>query len=220
MLEQRSQRTETVGASRVEQLLGLIRALSRRDSSPALRRRLEMLCSERLRAGADSGVSFDRTRSRPLPWLRAAFAALLLIAAGLPVAFVAHLRQHEPLRAEMKTSVNPAAAPFSGGIGVPAATPRLEPKPAKARRASRQPAHIVSSRQMVVRLPYSNSAVATGTDATIRISMSQSELLSLGFPMNAPLHDRQVVAELTLGADGLPRAISVPLPLEVLKDKK
>jgi hypothetical protein len=44
--------------------------------------------------------------------------------------------------------------------------------------------------------------------------------LSLGFPLNASLHDRRVVAELTLGDDGLPRAISLPLPLEVMKEKK
>jgi hypothetical protein len=73
---------------------------------------------------------------------------------------------------------------------------------------------------MVVRLPYSNSAIDTGTDATIRVWMSQTELVSLGFPMNGTLHDRRVVAELTLGDDGLPRSISVPLPLEVVKEKK
>jgi hypothetical protein len=50
--------------------------------------------------------------------------------------------------------------------------------------------------------------------------MSQSELLSLGFPINATVQDRRVVAELTLGGDGLPRAISLPLPLEVIKEKK
>jgi hypothetical protein len=50
--------------------------------------------------------------------------------------------------------------------------------------------------------------------------MSQAELVLLGFPINTPLQDRQVVAELTLGDDGLPRAISVPLPLEVVREKK
>jgi hypothetical protein len=73
---------------------------------------------------------------------------------------------------------------------------------------------------MILRLPYSNSAIETGTDTTIRVSMSQSELLSLGFPVNATVQDRRVVAELTLGDDGLPRAISLPLPLEVMKEKK
>jgi hypothetical protein len=71
-----------------------------------------------------------------------------------------------------------------------------------------------------MRLPYSNSAIETGTNTTIQVSMSQSELLSLGFPINATVQDRRIVAELTLGDDGLPRAISVPLPLEVTKEKK
>ncbi|HEX3435384.1 MAG TPA: hypothetical protein VHT24_01345 [Pseudacidobacterium sp.] len=75
-------------------------------------------------------------------------------------------------------------------------------------------------RRMVIRLPYSNSDVVTGTDATIQVLMSQSELSSLGFPVNASLHDRRVVTELTLGDDGLPRAVSLPLPLEVVKEKK
>ena len=73
---------------------------------------------------------------------------------------------------------------------------------------------------MIIRLPYSNSAIETGTDATVRVSMSQSELVSLGFPINATVQDRRIVAELTLGDDGLPRAISVPLPLEVMKEKQ
>jgi hypothetical protein len=50
--------------------------------------------------------------------------------------------------------------------------------------------------------------------------MSQFDLLSLGFPINTTVQDRRIVAELTLGDDGLPRAISLPLPLEVMKEKK
>jgi hypothetical protein len=50
--------------------------------------------------------------------------------------------------------------------------------------------------------------------------MSQFELASLGFPVGETLRDRRVVAELTLGDDGLPRAISLPLPLEVIKEKR
>jgi hypothetical protein len=73
---------------------------------------------------------------------------------------------------------------------------------------------------MTMRLPYSNNAIANGTDATIQVSMSQSELLSLGFPINATVQDRRIVAELTLGDDGLPRAISLPLPLEVVKERR
>jgi hypothetical protein len=50
--------------------------------------------------------------------------------------------------------------------------------------------------------------------------MSQSELLSLGFPLSATLHDQRIAADVTLGDDGLPRAISLPLPLELIKEEK
>jgi hypothetical protein len=73
---------------------------------------------------------------------------------------------------------------------------------------------------MTMRLPYSNGAIKTGTGATIQVSMSRSELLSLGFPIGTTVQDSRIVAELTLGDDGLPRAISLPLPLEVMKEKR
>jgi hypothetical protein len=100
------------------------------------------------------------------------------------------------------------------------ANPAAAVKPLKIRHGLPKVAENTSARRMVVRLPYSNSAIDTGTDATLRVSMSQAELVSLGFPMNGNLHDRHVVAELTLGDDGLPRAISVTLPLEIVREKK
>jgi hypothetical protein len=74
--------------------------------------------------------------------------------------------------------------------------------------------------RMTLQLPYSNSAIENGTQATIRVAMSQSDLLSLGFPVNATLQDRRIAADVTLGDDGLPRAISLPLPLETIQEKK
>src|ERR1700757_4801741 len=98
-------------------------------------------------------------------------------------------------------------------------------KPCVASRSEahrRQPARAqaASAGRMTMQLPYSNSAIETGTYTTIQVSMSQSDLVSLGFPINATIHDRRIAAELTLGDDGLPRTISLPLPLEVMKEKK
>jgi hypothetical protein len=73
---------------------------------------------------------------------------------------------------------------------------------------------------MTMMLPYSNSAIETGTGTTIQVFISQSELLSLGFPIGAAVQDRRIVAEISLGGDGLPREISLPLPLEVMKEDK
>ena len=106
------------------------------------------------------------------------------------------------------------------GAAALSAVPAEEVKPLRTSHSLPRLAQNTTARRMVVRLPYSNSAIDTGTDATIRVSMSQTELVSLGFPMNATLHDRRVIADLTLGDDGLPRSISVPLPMEVVKEKE
>jgi hypothetical protein len=50
--------------------------------------------------------------------------------------------------------------------------------------------------------------------------MSQYELASVGFPVSGAKGDSHIVAELTLGDDGLPRSISLPLPLEGIKEKR
>jgi hypothetical protein len=98
------------------------------------------------------------------------------------------------------------------------------PAPVTRRPAIHRPhsglAQAQGARRMTMQLPYSNSAIETGTYSMIRVSMSQSELLSLGFPINATVQDMRIAAELTLGDDGLPRAISLPLPLEVMKEKR
>lgn len=219
MAEQRLDRAETAEAPRVEYLLGVLRGMPPEDPSPALRDRLELLSTKQLRGGAKSGKQLGRARSGVLLWLRPAFV-VLLVAIGIGAAFVVHVRRTERLRARMQPRVAPPNAAFSTGSRALPAAPSPEARLPETRHSLPKVAQNVTARQMVVRLPYSNNAINTGTDATIRVSMSQAELVSLGFPMNETLHDRRVVAELTLGDDGLPRAISVPLPLEVVREKK
>jgi hypothetical protein len=217
MLEQRPK--PTADAPRVEYLLGVLRSLSQPGPPPALRDRLELLAFERLRGGARLGPwARSPFRSR----LRPAFAAALLIVIATVAALVAYVHRSESLRAGIERPVvqprvGKTKETFSNGAlsAVPAAV-----KPAKIRHTLPRLAENTAAQRMVVRLPYSNSAIDTGTDATLRVSMSQAELVSLGFPMNGTLHDRHVVAELTLGDDGLPRAISVTLPLELVREKK
>jgi hypothetical protein len=131
---------------------------------------------------------------------------------------VAYLHRTESLRANIEPLVAHPKEPFSSAA--PSTVPAATVKPLKIRHGLPKAAENTIARRMVVRLPYSNSAIDTGTDATLRVSMSQAELVSLGFPMNGTLYDRHVVAELTLGDDGLPRAISVTLPLEIVREKK
>jgi hypothetical protein len=213
----------TADAPRVEYLLGVLRSLSAQGPPPAVRDRLELLAFERLRGGSELGRRLLGPQERLRSWLRPAFVVALLAAIVTVAAVVAYVHQSESLRAgiELRIAQPGVAQPeetFRGGTlsTVPAAV--IEPP--KIRHGLPRLTENTTARRMVVRLPYSNSAIDTGTDATLRVSMSQAELVSLGFPMNGTLHDGRVVADLTLGDDGLPRAISVTLPLEFVREKK
>ena len=215
MVEQRSTSTETADAPRMEYLLGVLRSLSQQDPPPALRDRLRLLSYQRLGGGVGP-VARAGLRS----WLRPALAVALLILIGSLAVVVVSIQRSERLRAGIDLRVAPPKQSSSIGTVAQSAIRPEEIKPLRTTHSLPRLASNTTARRMVVRLPYSNSAIDTGTDATIRVWMSQAELVSLGFPMNATLHDRRVVAELTLGDDGLPRSISVPLPLEVVKEKK
>jgi hypothetical protein len=218
MSEQQSKRTETEDVSRVDHLLGRLGDLSQRAPSPALRDRLAALASQRFRENSEYAA---RSKERKPPvWLRPAFAAAAVVAIGLATILTIRFRERELVPSDKTAKViRPATSPENTLQATPASHPLISRKPKvyRSQSASVVPA---TTQQMTMRLPYSNSAIETGTDTTIGVSMAQSELLSLGFPINATVQDRRIVAELTLGDDGLPRAISVPLPLEVMKEKK
>ena len=219
MSEQRSTRTEIEAVSRVERLLGLLGELTQRDPSPALRERLRALAAQRLREDPGCAAQ-DVGKGRWMPvWFKPAFAALLLGATGLAGVLVAHFRAHEPVSADrvakgIRSVISPENKPNV------AFAPQFAGRQLEVHRRQPARAQPASTGRMTMQLPYSNSAIETGTDTTLRVSMSQSDLVSLGFPINATIHDRRIAAELTLGDDGLPRAISLPLPLEVMKEKK
>jgi hypothetical protein len=216
----RSEQKETEDESRLDSLLSLLGDLSQRDPSPALRKRLEVLAAERLRNGARVRGA---ARRKPA-WLKPAFAAVLLGTMGFAATRVFHFRQREPRQTDRTAAVSGTA--ISRGVA-PESTAQVAlaaPAPVTRRPAIHRPhsglAQTANTRRMTMQLPYSNSAIETGTFSMIRVYMSQSELLSLGFPINATVQDRRIAAELTLGDDGLPRAISLPLPLEVMKEKR
>jgi hypothetical protein len=216
VLQERSMRNKPAEVSRVDDLLRLLGGLSQRAPSPALRARLSDLCSQRLQ---EKHVA---RQSPTFSWLGAAFAAILLAVLGLAGAWVIHLRRPQAKDTGAGNESIGPSLPISSGEGVHVASSAPLPAPSSPANPRSRPKlpPTPSVREMVLPLPYSNSSVDTGTGATIRVFMSQSELLSLGFPLNATLHDQRVVAELTLGDDGLPRAISLPLPLELIKEEK
>jgi hypothetical protein len=218
MSEQQSKRTEAEDDSRVDHLLNLLGDLSRRDPSPALRDRLAVLASQRLNEKSEYGV--HSKERKPFVWLRPALAAAVVVAIGLATVLAHHFRGRELVPADNSAKVSRPATSLGNTLQAPPVSHPLISKKAKVYRSQSAPAVPATTRQMTMQLPYSNSAIETGTNTTIQVSMYQSELLSLGFPINTTVQDRRIVAELTLGNDGLPRAISLPLPLEVMKEKK
>src|SRR6516162_10486269 len=92
MSELRSKRTETEQVSRVDSLLDLLKDLSQRDPSPALRERLAVLASQRLRENRGGAARLRAIRQKA--WFKPAFAVVLLAAVGLATLFVIHSRQH------------------------------------------------------------------------------------------------------------------------------
>jgi len=218
MSVQQLRRTGTEDVSRVDHLLGLLGELSQRAPSPALRSRLVVLASQRL--NENSKYALPSKARKLLVWLRPALAAAVVVAIGFVTVLTIHFRERELVPTEKTAKVTrPATSPENSLHATPTSHPLISKKP-KFYHSQSALVESATSRQMTMRLPYSNSAIETGTNTTIQISMSQSELLSLGFPINATVQDRRIVAELTLGDDGLPRAISVPLPLEVIKEKR
>ena len=201
----------------VEDLLAQVRQLSKIDPSPLIRERLQKLASQRLKEASEEhslGLKLNPRRAKRLvPALAGALLIFLLAGAE----FVVQVRQKAAHRAQ--TAARVSSPENSMGLSVSVAhTPPPHRKRARSPRRTPQPATQAAGAQLTVQLPYSNVAIANGTSVTIQVAMSRSELLALGFPMSPALQDRRVVAELSLGDDGLPRAISLPLPLQFVKE--
>ena len=214
MPEQNSKRAEADDMTHVDSLLNLLGDLSKQDPSPDVRKRLSILASERL------GRSPRKVGSRLRVWLKPALASACLIVAALALGLALHFLDRKPAQNVAIATTSSPAVSSEIKIQSVSTTQASVSKRRKIHHWRVIPVEPTGPRQMTVRLPYSNSAIETGTGTTIRVSMSQSDLLSLGFPLYTTVQDRRIVAELTLGDDGLPRAISLALPLEVMKEKK
>jgi hypothetical protein len=118
------------------------------------------------------------------------------------------------------SEVPQSSRPVEGIRATPSAS--VEMAPGQSRPASRAPRKEKrtpgAARSLTVSLPYSNRAVSLGTSTTVRVVMPQSQLIALGLPLPETDSSLRIVADLTLGDDGLPRAITLPLPLEVVKE--
>jgi hypothetical protein len=217
MKKRRHDPIEPKDFARLDRLLEPLKKVPVQGPSSAVKDSLNALYVQRLRENPIPRVQLDGQRPRFSFWFKPAAATVFVIAVSIGTMFVVHLRQREHLRAGNNPGFSLSKGSFSSEVRTAPATPIPMASSQPARHAQLAQVHNVNPTEMIVRLPYSDNVIATGTSTTIQVSMSQSELVSLGFPLAESLKNRRLIAELTLGDDGLPRAISLPLPLEVIE---
>ncbi|HKR27087.1 MAG TPA: hypothetical protein VJT08_22025 [Terriglobales bacterium] len=219
-MEEREIRDPTGVSSDVDHLLAVVCHLAQHDPPPVIRERLALLSAQRL-GGSRILSRRNLVHRRWLPRMAPAVVCALtaVIACVLVAGVIVHRRNHMD-RVNRAIAASPARPePVSSMKSTPAATPAAATSLGHRRfRSTKTPATQLS--RIVIALPYSDSAVATGTEVTVPVLLSQDELMSMGVPMSPALHDRKFLADLLLGDDGLPRAISVPLPPGSLAEKR
>lgn len=81
--------------------------------------------------------------------------------------------------------------------------------PSKIKRHQHPPPKAANPQPVFVRLPYSDPTVMMGTGVTVRLALSEAELLAMGVRPIESNPSGSYVADLVLGDDGLPRAIRI-----------
>lgn len=203
--------------TRADHLLKTLAIYSQREPSPAVRERLSVLAAQRLGKNPGNAVHKEEDRNA---WLKPILAALLLVAVGIAATAVFRIWLRDSVRSRDALNLQQPANSQHAGASIVPVTSRLASGQRKARSVRHSGKGHETRQMMTMQLPYSNRAIGTGTDTVLQVSMTESELRSLGFPLNSTVRDRRLVAQLTIGDDGLPRAISLPLPLEVVKEKR
>jgi hypothetical protein len=89
------------------------------------------------------------------------------------------------------------------------ALPLVPKVPHRANTKRHQSPKAANSQPVFVRLPFSDPSLMTGTSVTIRLALSDAELLAMGVRPIESDPSRSYVADLVLGDDGLPRAIRI-----------
>lgn len=163
---------------------------------------------QHLRAVIQRQSSVERpTRDR---WLLpvAGIAATLVfsVAAVLTISAISNRRHTAPQQA----SVSPPApirqpeSPVAIDATKHSMPSRPQPPTVKKRHS---PPPTRRPQSLFVVLPFSDPALANGTNVTIRLALSDAELLALGVAPDENKRGQLYVADVVLGDDGLPRAI-------------
>ncbi|WP_263419503.1 hypothetical protein [Terriglobus albidus] len=201
--------------SHTDELLRLLREASPQEPSPYIREQLEAMASLQF-----STTPFLRWRQAlQHHWLWALPVASLAV-----VVVVVMFLPLRPQVAALDVQVTPPEAPPSLGSPLDSSTPLVPEVPAPVsgtRKSTRTPGAVPKTKQvdrLTVPLPYSNPDISTGTSTVVRVAMPQMQLAALGLPLPAVTADSRIIADVTLGDDGLPKSISLPLPLQVVKE--
>jgi hypothetical protein len=136
-------------------------------------------------------------------WLLAAavlFAAVTLIIGTLISKRSSH---HDSATPNVMAHVDPQPP------SVLEAQPLVLKPPRRAHTKRHQSPNAANSQPVFVRLPFSDPSLMTGTSVTIRLALSDAELLAMGVRPIESDPSRSYVADLVLGDDGLPRAIRI-----------
>jgi hypothetical protein len=152
---------------------------------------------------------FQQYRSLQRPgatrWLLAAailFAALALTAGSI-IFKQSGQRVHPPTEIMAHTDPQP-----KGTVLEP--RPSSQPKtPPGAKAKPHQRTNAANPQPVFVALPFSDPTLMSGTSVTIRLALSEAELLAMGVRPIESNSSGSYVADLVLGDDGLPRAIRI-----------
>jgi len=204
---------------RTEHLLRLLTDLSPSQPPSRVRERLAVLSEARLGSKRFSGrCVWIQTLAFPWP----VFATVTILAIlGIVVVRSKPGSSRPAAQSQARSSVQLAGRSDGPSPQSETAIHAVDAQPAHRRHAPRPlvtPTKRNIASPLIVHLPYSNSEISTGTSTTVRISMAQSQLVALGFPLPPMASGSRVLADVALGDDGLPRSITLPLPLRVLKE--
>lgn len=145
-------------------------------------------------------------RSRANRWLLAAavlFAALALTAGSI-------IFKRSGQRAHPPSEIMAHAEPQPKPVALEPRSSSTEPKalPSAKAKAHRR-ANAANPQPVFVTLPFSDPTLMSGTSVTIRLALSEAELLAMGVRPIESNPSGSYVADLVLGDDGLPRAIRI-----------
>lgn len=179
----------------------------------------------RLRARLYVAASLRRTLAQEPPTARRilslSLAALALAAVLLFVIRIAVYRFEEVVpekqhRVESAKNLNLQGR--SELVQPPSNEKKTLSKQVTPREPSKRPTQRSSFASVTVALPYSNSDVSSQPSSTIRTSMKSSDLRTLGLDVPDDGVHSEIIALLTLGSDGLPRSITVPIPYKSVQE--